>query len=55
MYNLEAKCFYRKAPPKQRIGFTRVEMGLPRLFMVLYALFGVGLLGALIRLLLRII
>jgi ABC-type Fe3+-siderophore transport system permease subunit len=43
MYNMEAERFYRKAPPEQRIGFTRIEMWLPRLFMGLYAVMAIGL------------
>lgn len=43
MYNLEAKRFFREAPRKQQIGFSRIEMCLPVLFMVLYVLMGAGL------------
>ncbi len=43
MYNLEAERFYRKAPPEQQIGFSRIEMRLPLLFVALYVFMGVGL------------
>ena len=53
MYNLEADRFYRKAPEGLKIGYTRIEIQLPWLFLILYAIFGIGLLGVLgIRLLL---
>jgi len=43
MYNLEAKRFYRQAPPEQRIGFSHIEMRLPLVFIALYVIMGVGL------------
>jgi fatty acid desaturase len=43
MYNLEAQRFFRHAPPDQKIGFSRIEIRLPILFIVLYALTGIGL------------
>lgn len=43
MYNLEAQRFYGEAPPEQKIGFSRIEMRLPLLFIALYVLMGVGL------------
>ncbi len=45
VYTREARRFYREAPPEQRIGFTRLEMGLPRLFLVLYGLYGLVVLA----------
>lgn len=43
MYVKEAGRFYRNAPPKQRLGFSRIEMRLPLLFIALYALTAIGL------------
>ena len=43
MYTLEADRFYRNADPKLKIGFSRIEVRLPWLFMILYILMGVGL------------
>jgi len=43
MYNMEAEQFYRKAPPERKIGFSHIELWLPRLFVVLYVLMGIGL------------
>jgi|GEM_PF-390479 len=43
MYNLEAQRFFRNAPPNRRIGFSRIEVRLPLLFIALYALTGIGL------------
>ena len=45
MYNLEADHFYRRAPEGLKIGYTRIEIQLPWLFLILYAIFGFGLLG----------
>jgi hypothetical protein len=56
MYTLEANRFYRKAPESLKIGYTRIEIQLPWLFLILYAIFGIGLLGVLgIRLLLWLV
>lgn len=43
MYIKESERFYRQAPPKQRLGFSRIEMKLPLLFIALYALTAIGL------------
>ncbi len=45
MYTKEAERFFRHAPPQQRLGFSRIEKQLPRLFLGLYVLYGVAALA----------
>ena len=46
MYNREWEDFFRPRAGKERFGFSRLEVWLPRLFLLLYLVYGLGLVGA---------
>lgn len=46
MYEKEWEDFFQPRQRKERFGFSRLEVKLPRLFLGLYAVYGAGLLVA---------
>jgi hypothetical protein len=46
MYLKEWECFYKPKKEKKSFGFSHLEAWLPRLFLGLYAIYGVGLVVA---------
>ena len=43
MYTKELEHFYRSEGNRDRFGFSRLEVWLPRLFVVVYALYAAGI------------
>jgi hypothetical protein len=46
IFQKEWEKFYQLRQGKEKFGFSIVEVWLPRLFLALYALYGIGLIGA---------
>jgi hypothetical protein len=46
MYTKELEAFYRRDSGRERFGFSRIEVWLPRLFAVIYVLYAAGVVVA---------